>query len=58
MIRTFRVLIACLLLVLGLTACSQTNVAPTTLPEHELFTQEEIDSFSIEQPEKEVAVHH
>jgi len=52
MIRTFRVLVICILLVLALAACNQTNVATTPMPEHELFTQEEIDSFSFVTPEK------
>jgi len=55
MIRTYRVLVVSMALVLVLTACSQKNVAPTTMPEHELFTQEEVDSFSIEGSEQELA---
>lgn len=58
MIRTLRVFVAYLVLVLGMAACSQKNVAPTTMPEHEIFTQEEIDSFSIKNPEQDLAVHH
>ncbi len=48
MIRKPIVLITSILLVLGLTACHEENIPSASMPEHELFTQEELDSFGLD----------
>ncbi len=48
MIRNSIVLAAVILLALGLTACREKNTASSPMPEHELFTQDELDSFEMD----------
>jgi len=57
MIRKSIIQIASILLILGMTACREDSVAPAPMPEHELFTQEEMDSFEIDTQDQDHKSH-
>ncbi len=57
MIRKSIIQIASILLILGMTACREDSIAPAPMPEHEMFTQEEMDSFEIDTQDQEDIPH-